>query len=118
MLSGYFWAVLVLGVPSLALGAVLGSLCGDDDAAWALGPVAGLALLVAGLLYGTAIGLDGWALTLVPLLLGAAGAAAAVVRRVPLRWLLAPAVAVLLVVTVFARPLPPGGRPGVLGYGF
>src|SRR5690242_18028870 len=111
MLAGYLWAVLILGVPSLALGAVLGPLCGDDDAAWALGPLAGLALLVAGLLYGTAAGLEGWGLTLVPLLLGAAGAAAAVVRRVPWRWLLAPTVAVLLIVALFARPFQQGDGP-------
>src|SRR4051794_20023511 len=104
MLWGFVVAICVVVLPALALGMALAPACGDDDAAWALGPIAALAIIVFACEAMTAVGPGGWPLTLTPVVLGLAGLAVCIRRRRDERWLIAPALSVGGALAILAWP--------------
>jgi hypothetical protein len=121
MLRSVAWpfiaAVLTLGLPVLALGAALAPLCGDDDAAWALGPVAALGIVLAALEVLSRFGAGGWYLTAAPLASGAVGVVVVVRRRLPFLWIAWPAAASGVCMVIFYRPFRQLRYPAIDGYG-
>jgi hypothetical protein len=116
MLIAFAAAVLVIGWPAIAAGAVFAPWCGDDDAAWALGPIAGLAIIVLLLEAMSAARLGGLWLSAGPLALGVVSSILLVLRRAALRWLIAPLCAAAGVVAIMAWPFRFVDGPGVLGW--
>jgi hypothetical protein len=110
-------AVLVLGFPALALGLLIAPLCGERYAAWALGPVAALGVLMLGCRALSLAGLlAGPARTWTVLGVGVVATLLCLWRRRPLRWLLAPSAAAVVVLALLLAPLVDRGAPAVLGY--
>jgi hypothetical protein len=116
MVTAFAAAILVVGWPAIATGASVAAASGDDDAAYALGPIAGLALLVLVLEAESSVRLGGLWLSAGPLALGAASSLFLVVRRPTVRWLVAPACAAAGVIAVMAWPFRFVDGPGVLGW--
>ncbi len=109
-------ALLVVGGPSLAIGVLVGPLCGRGRIAWTLGPVVGLAAMVLLLRLLSRLHVDGGVKTGIVLVLGLVAAALAALQRRPLLPFLPPLAALFVVVALLAWPL--AGRDGgtILGY--
>jgi hypothetical protein len=104
MFWGFVAAICVVVVPALALGTALAPACGDDDAAWALGPIAALAVMVFASETVTELGQGGWLLTMTPVSLGVIGLVICIRRRLSARWLLPPALSVGGALAILAWP--------------
>src|SRR3954469_3480424 len=114
---GFIAAVLVVGLPALALGAVLAPrISRDDVAAQALGPVAALAAPILLCSLATELRLGGWWLTAVAVAPGVAGLAWLVRRRPALLPHVWPLLGAALALGILAWPFRFVDGPGVLGY--
>jgi hypothetical protein len=116
MLTAFAAAIVVIAWPAIATGVAIASWCGDDDSAYSLGPIVGLAVTVLLLEAESSANLGGLWLSAGPLALGAASSLYVAARRIAIKWAMPSLFAAATVLAVMAWPFRYVDGPGVLGW--